>query len=47
MKNEDFTGIMKSIKDATAFVKGKRSRARIVPEAKPNKAAHPARPHSS
>ncbi|ASK88253.1 hypothetical protein SPHFLASMR4Y_01504 [Sphingorhabdus sp. SMR4y] len=47
MKHKDFIGILKGVKDATAFVQGKRFRARIVPEAKPNKAAHPTQPHSS
>lgn len=30
MKDEDFMGIMEGIKDATAFVQGKRFRARVV-----------------
>ena len=30
MKDEDFTGIMEGIEDATAFIQGKNSRARVV-----------------
>lgn len=30
MKDEDFNGIMEGIEDATAFVQGKRSGARLV-----------------
>jgi putative transcriptional regulator len=30
MKDEDFNGIMEGIEDATAFVQGKHSRARVV-----------------
>lgn len=30
MKDEDFIGIMEGIEDATAFVQGKRSGARVV-----------------
>ena len=47
MNDKDFTGIIKSIRDATAFVQGKRSRARIVPDTKPNKADNPTPSHSS
>jgi len=41
MKDEDFTGLMAGIKDATAFVQGKRSRALMVRPPKPNKAGNP------
>jgi|GEM_PF-2405555 len=47
MKYENFIGIMEDIKDATAFVQGNQSRARIVPEPKPNKADNPTLSHSS
>lgn len=47
MKEKDFTGITHGIKDATAFVQGKRSRALVVPPPKPNKAGNPARSGSS
>tara|TARA_R110002124_G_scaffold53946_1_gene154106 strand:+ start:2086 stop:2229 length:144 start_codon:yes stop_codon:yes gene_type:complete len=47
MKAADFIGIMEGVEDATAFVQGKRSRAQVVPVAKPNKADNPTRPHSS
>ena len=30
MKDEDFTGIMEGIEDATAFVQGQQARARVV-----------------
>ena len=30
MKDEDFTGIMEGIEDATSFVQGKHARARVV-----------------
>ncbi len=49
MKHKNLTGIMTAIKDATAFIQGKRSRALVVrpPKPKPNKAGNPTRPHSS
>ena len=47
MKQKNFTGIMASIKDATAFIQGKRSRALVVRPPKPNKADNPAPSHSS
>tara|TARA_R110002096_G_scaffold87006_8_gene199883 strand:- start:75 stop:242 length:168 start_codon:yes stop_codon:yes gene_type:complete len=47
MKRENFTGILKGIKDATAFVQRNQSRALVVRPPKPNKAGNPAQPHSS
>jgi len=47
MKDKDFTGIIQGIKDATAFVQGKQTRALGVPPPKPSKAGNPTQPHSS
>ena len=47
MKDKNFTGILKGIKDATAFVQRNQSRALVVRPSKPNKAAHPAQSGSS
>ena len=47
MKVKDFTGILKGIKDATAFIQRDQSRALVVRPPKPNKADNPTQPHSS
>ena len=47
MKRENFAGLLNGIKDATAFVQGKQSRALAVPPPKANKAGNPAPSGSS
>ena len=47
MKYDNVSGILKGIKNATAFVQRNQSRALVVRPPKPNKAVHPAPSGSS